>query len=429
MSQPKTGFATDWTKEQVESLLREEQFAYHRIELPYGLATAGADRSATADAIFPADLRGKSVLDVGCKYGFFCFEAARRGAARVVGLDVDPDSVRKARLLASCLASPVEFELADIERESLSGEFDYVLCLNVLHHLADPIAALAKLGAAARERLVLEVATFGWRDLRKLRIGPLRALSLARSPVLYVAPQGVREKTGQSFFVSQSGLEGLLAQQGGGGFARIEQVPSGWKNRFLTVAERRSIERMLVVAGPTSSGKSTLIERLQGGALPELADAIGLDKPAEWPMVGASQIARLREPRMPRLIFHYDTLYPYLRSAKTHEREKSLRLLDAAGEVVSLTIWTPPDALRRQLEEGEIGPKTRFGFFLGNRRYPKIQDDYRHPERIFRFYQAWFDWLLPRPGRHFLVTAADGWKLHPAAEWREYLAAAGVRGP
>ena len=32
MSQPKTGFATDWTKEQVESLLREEQFAYHRIE-------------------------------------------------------------------------------------------------------------------------------------------------------------------------------------------------------------------------------------------------------------------------------------------------------------------------------------------------------------------------------------------------------------
>ena len=77
---------------------------------------------------------------------------------------------------------------------------------------------------------------------------------------------------------------------------------------------------------------------------------------------------------MPRLIFHYDTLYPYLRSAKTHEREKSLRLLDAAGEVVSLTIWTPPDVLRRQLEEGEIRPKTRFGFFLGNRRYPKIQD-------------------------------------------------------
>ena len=427
MSQPDAALRTSWTKEQVERLLREEQFAYHRIELPYGLATAGADRSATADAIFPADLRGKTVLDVGCKYGFFCFEAARRGAARVVGIDVDPDSVRKARLLASCLGSPVEFELCDVEREPLAGEFDVVLCLNVLHHLADPIAALAKLSAAAREKLVLEVATFGWRDARKLRMDPLRALQLARSPVLYVAPAELRERTGQTFFVSQSGLERLLAQQGGGGFARVAQVPSGFKNRFLTVAERRRVERMLVVAGPTSAGKSTLIDRLQRGELPELAGALALDKPGEWPMVGASQIQRLDEPRMPRLIFHYDMLYPYLRSAKTHAREPSLRLLDAADEVVSLTIWTPPDTLLRQLEAGEIAPKTRFGLFLGNRRYPKIRDDYRHPERVHRFYEAWFDWLLPRPGRHFLVTAADGWTLHPAAEWRERLAADGIR--
>jgi hypothetical protein len=68
----------------------------------------------------------------------------------------------------------------------------------------------------------------------------------------------------------------------------------------------------------------------------------------------------------------------------------------------------------------------RFGLFIGNRRYPTIQEDYRHPQRIFRFYEAWFDWLLPRPGRHFLVTAADGWKLHPASEWRARLAADGV---
>src|SRR5258705_4615072 len=196
MSQPQSALRTDWTKEQVESLLREEQFAYHRIELPYGLATAGADRSATADAIFPADLRGKSVLDVGCKYGFFCFEAARRGAARVVGLDVDPDSVRKARLLASCVASPVEFELAGIERESLAGEFDYVLCLNVLHHLADPIAALAKLGAAARERLVLQVPTFRRRDPPKLRSRPLRAPSPPPPPRPSVPPPRGPGKTG-----------------------------------------------------------------------------------------------------------------------------------------------------------------------------------------------------------------------------------------
>src|SRR3954462_7107807 len=37
----------------------------------------------------PADLRGKSVLDVGCNAGFYAIEMKRRGAARVVGIDSD----------------------------------------------------------------------------------------------------------------------------------------------------------------------------------------------------------------------------------------------------------------------------------------------------------------------------------------------------
>src|SRR5436305_831538 len=35
----------------------------------------------------PTDLRGKSVLDVGCNAGFYSIEMKKRGAARVVGID------------------------------------------------------------------------------------------------------------------------------------------------------------------------------------------------------------------------------------------------------------------------------------------------------------------------------------------------------
>jgi SAM-dependent methyltransferase len=35
----------------------------------------------------PTSLKGKSVLDIGCNEGFFCAEAVRRGATRVLGLD------------------------------------------------------------------------------------------------------------------------------------------------------------------------------------------------------------------------------------------------------------------------------------------------------------------------------------------------------
>src|SRR5436189_2423690 len=45
----------------------------------------------------PADLRGRSVLDIGCNAGFYAIEMKRRGADRVVGIDSDDDYLAQAR--------------------------------------------------------------------------------------------------------------------------------------------------------------------------------------------------------------------------------------------------------------------------------------------------------------------------------------------
>src|SRR5262245_38674257 len=37
----------------------------------------------------PRDLNGASVLDIGCNAGFYCLELKKRGAGRVLGVDVD----------------------------------------------------------------------------------------------------------------------------------------------------------------------------------------------------------------------------------------------------------------------------------------------------------------------------------------------------
>src|SRR5690606_23589355 len=60
----------------------------------------------------PADLRGKSVLDIGCNAGFFAIEMKRRGAARVVGIDSDERYLAQARLAAEVLE--VELELRNL---------------------------------------------------------------------------------------------------------------------------------------------------------------------------------------------------------------------------------------------------------------------------------------------------------------------------
>ena len=148
-----------WTRQQVQELLQNEKFRYHRIELPYGFATEGRDRSNTAKLIFPEDLTGKTVLDLGCAEGYFTFEAKRRGASRVVGLDVEFDVIRRNRILADCLNLDVEFDVINLEQQKLSEKYDYVLCLNVLHHLTDPLSVLDNLTEIARERLILEMAS------------------------------------------------------------------------------------------------------------------------------------------------------------------------------------------------------------------------------------------------------------------------------
>src|SRR6185295_19846276 len=56
----------------------------------------------------PADLRGRTVLDVGCNAGFYSIEMKRRGAARVVGIDSDEQYLAQARFAAEVTGAEIE---------------------------------------------------------------------------------------------------------------------------------------------------------------------------------------------------------------------------------------------------------------------------------------------------------------------------------
>src|SRR5947208_15455632 len=61
-----------------------------------------------ANAI-PADLTGRTVLDIGCNAGFYSIEMKRRGAARVVGIDFDDKYLSQARFAAEMSGADIEF--------------------------------------------------------------------------------------------------------------------------------------------------------------------------------------------------------------------------------------------------------------------------------------------------------------------------------
>ena len=95
-----------------------------------------------ADAI-PADLSGKSVLDIGCNAGFYSLEMKRHGAARVLAIDYDEGYLRQARFAAEVTGLDIEFaQLSVYDVGALGERFDLVLFLGVLYHLRHPLLAL-----------------------------------------------------------------------------------------------------------------------------------------------------------------------------------------------------------------------------------------------------------------------------------------------
>lgn len=143
---------------------------YHQITLPGGLVTPGSNNSAycLSRLAMPASLAGKSVLDIGAWDGFYSFEAARRGAARVLATDSfvwqgrwGPNGFRLARSALN-LETTVEdrlIDVMDLSPEKLGETFDVVLFLGVLYHLRDPITALQRVSSVCKELLLLETET------------------------------------------------------------------------------------------------------------------------------------------------------------------------------------------------------------------------------------------------------------------------------
>jgi SAM-dependent methyltransferase len=128
---------------EVDDLLRDVELSgYQRIVLPSGRVLPGRDLSPLADLIFPESLEGKTVLDVGCYYGYFLHNAVERGAVRAVGLEPDPRRFHVASTLAPLWKGRIEVRQKTVEELEPGETFDFVLFLRVLHHVADPIHAM-----------------------------------------------------------------------------------------------------------------------------------------------------------------------------------------------------------------------------------------------------------------------------------------------
>jgi tRNA (mo5U34)-methyltransferase len=173
------------TREEAEAFVKSYSFWYHRIYLGNGIYTLPPTMADQVWALikptFPVDLKGASMLDIGCNAGFFSILAKLRGAGRILGVEFFPMFFEQAEYIRKIWQMDMEYRLMDAHNVGkIDEQFDLVMFAGILYHLKNPLQVLEYIGDRCRDAVIVEseVIPDDRRNLLMARMGPLGNIKL-----------------------------------------------------------------------------------------------------------------------------------------------------------------------------------------------------------------------------------------------------------
>lgn len=179
------------------------------------------------------------------------------------------------------------------------------------------------------------------------------------------------------------------------------------------------INRLVLIAGPSCSGKSSLIKSLIEGSLPLLCEKLELGDAALWNYVKTKQIETITDPAVDRMIWHYNLTRMWNPEFKeNYMEERHRRVIDASNEITVVTLWTSPKALQRRniarTTKHLFWNFSRDGFYYKLellRNLHKIKKRhmlYKNPLDLYSLYNRWFEFCKKiRPKAHLFVDTTE----------------------
>lgn len=152
------------------------------------------------------DLRGKSVIDIGCGGGILAESMARLGA-HVTGIDLAPQSIEIAQLHLHESGLNVNYECIDSAAlvNKTHTPYDVLTCMEMLEHVPNPDTIISNCGQLLTSGGVAFFSTLN-RNLKSYLLGVIAAEYL-----LKLIPKGTHE---YKKFIKPSELSTMLNKHG-----------------------------------------------------------------------------------------------------------------------------------------------------------------------------------------------------------------------
>lgn len=119
-------------------------------------------------------IRNRTFLDVGCGNGLYGLELARRGAAKVVGIDIAEVMVALCRQSSAAekLDDRCTFEQTDLLAYKNESRFDASFGIGLFDYIREPLPVLKRMRELTQDKVILSFPRFWtWRaPVRKARL-------------------------------------------------------------------------------------------------------------------------------------------------------------------------------------------------------------------------------------------------------------------
>ena len=170
--------------------------------------------------VIPDDLKGKTVLDIGCNAGFYSIEMKRRGASRVVGIDSDDAYLAQAKFAAQTLGVDIEFRKMSIyDIAELNEKFDIVIFMGVFYHLRHPLLALDLIYEhVVKDLLLFQSMLRGSHEIKEFRedyeFSETNIFTKSAFPKMYFIEHRYAHDPTNWWIPNRAGMEAMLRSSG-----------------------------------------------------------------------------------------------------------------------------------------------------------------------------------------------------------------------